>query len=62
MALPRCITLVGPSGSGITTISKELESMGYNIIQPTLLETLRGDAKWTDGHYNYFERVGEYGV
>jgi len=50
MALPRCITLVGPSGSGITTISKELESMGYNIIQPTLLETLRDDAKRTDLH------------
>lgn len=50
MVLPRCITLVGPSGSGITTISKELENMGYNIIQPTLLETLRDDVKRTDLH------------
>jgi fructoselysine-6-P-deglycase FrlB-like protein len=50
MALPRCITLVGPSGSGITTISKELESMGYDIIQPTLLETLKDDAKRTNLH------------
>ncbi len=45
MSLPRCITLVGPSGSGITTIAKELESMGYDIIQPTLLETLQDDEK-----------------
>lgn len=50
MALPRCITLVGPSGSGITTISKELESMGYDIIQPTLLETLKDDVKREDLH------------
>ena len=50
MGLPRCITLVGPSGSGITTISKELESMGYDIIQPTLVETLADDAKRTDLH------------
>lgn len=50
MALPRCITLVGPSGSGITTIAKELESMGYDIIQPTFLETLADDAKRTNPH------------
>ena len=50
MALPHCITLVGPSGSGITTISKELESMGYDVIQPTLLETLKDDAKREDLH------------
>lgn len=50
MALPRCITLVGPSGSGITTIAKELESMGYDIIQPTLLETLKDDAQRKDLH------------
>ncbi|GAK55498.1 glucosamine--fructose-6-phosphate aminotransferase [isomerizing] [Candidatus Vecturithrix granuli] len=50
MALPRCITLVGPSGSGITTVLKELESMGYDIIQPTLLETLQDDEQRTDLH------------
>jgi fructoselysine-6-P-deglycase FrlB-like protein len=50
MALPRCITLVGPSGSGITTISKELESIGYDVIQPTLLETLKDDVKREDLH------------
>ena len=49
MALPRCITLVGPSGSGITTISKELESLGYDIIHPTLLENLKDDAGRTAG-------------
>ncbi len=58
MALPRCITLVGPSGSGITTISKELESMGYDIIQPTLLETLKDDAKRTDLHA-YIPKIWE---
>jgi RNase adaptor protein for sRNA GlmZ degradation len=50
MALPRCITLVGPSGSGITTVLKELESMGYDIIQPTLLETLQDDEQRTELH------------
>jgi len=50
MALPRCITLVGPSGSGITTVSKELESLGYEIIRPTLLETLKDDDKRTELH------------
>jgi len=50
MALPRCITLVGPSGSGITTISKELESLGYDIIHPALLESLKGDADRTELH------------
>ena len=50
MALPRCITLVGPSGSGITTVLKELESMGYDIIQPTLLETLQNDEQRTELH------------
>ncbi len=50
MALPRCITLVGPSGSGITTIAKELESLGYDIIQPTLLETVQDDDNRTNLH------------
>lgn len=50
MALPRCITLVGPSGSGITTISKELESLGYDIIRPTLIETLKDDDKREELH------------
>lgn len=50
MALPRCITLVGPSGSGITTIVKELESLGYDIIQPALLDTLKEDVNRTHLH------------
>ena len=49
MALPRCITLVGPSGSGITTISKELESLGYEIIHPTL-DILKDDEQRTGLH------------
>ena len=49
MALPRCVTLVGPSGSGITTISKELESLGYEIIHPTL-ESLNDDEQRTGLH------------
>ncbi len=49
MSLPRCITLVGPSGSGITTISKELESLGYEIIHPTL-EILKHDEQRTGLH------------
>ncbi len=50
MSLPRSITLAGPSGSGITTISKELESMGYDIIHPTLLETLEQDDELKGPH------------
>ncbi len=58
MALPRCITLVGPSGSGITTVSKELESMGYDIIHPALLETLQDDEKRTEPHA-YLPKIWE---
>ena len=55
MPLPRCITLVGPSGSGITTISKELESLGYEIIKPTL-ETLQND-KERKGLHAYIPKI-----
>ncbi len=58
MILPRCVTLVGPSGSGITTVSKELESMGYDIIHPAMLETFREDTKRTDLHA-YIPKIWE---
>ncbi len=56
MTLPRCITLAGPSGSGMTTISKELESLGYDVILPTLLETLQDDATRSHVHA-YLPRI-----
>lgn len=56
MPLPRCITLAGPSGSGITTISKELESLGYDLIQPTLLETVQMDEK-RKGLHAYIPKI-----
>ena len=58
MALPRCITLVGPSGSGITTIAKELESLGYDLIQPALLETVQTDKSRTQLHA-YLPKIWE---
>lgn len=58
MVLPRCVTLVGPSGSGITTVSKELESMGYDIIHPAMLETFQDDTKRTDLHA-YIPKIWE---
>ncbi|MBD3306372.1 hypothetical protein GF339_08230, partial [candidate division KSB3 bacterium] len=74
MSLPRCITLVGPSGSGITTVSKELETMGYDLIQPTVLDTLKADDTRTTPHAYIpkiwdaldegvpLEKLGEYAV
>jgi len=58
MALPRSVTLVGPSGSGITTVAKELESMGYDMIQPALLETIQDDAKRAQPHA-YIPKIWE---
>ena len=58
MALPRCITLIGPSGSGITTIAKELESLGYELIQPALLDSLKDDDKRT-GLHAYIPKIWE---
>ncbi|GAK52998.1 predicted phosphosugar isomerase [Candidatus Moduliflexus flocculans] len=58
MALPRCITLIGPSGSGITTIAKELESLGYELIQPALLDTLKDDDKRA-GLHAYIPKIWE---
>ncbi|PID56337.1 hypothetical protein CSB45_11660 [candidate division KSB3 bacterium] len=55
MALPRCVTLIGPSGSGITTISKELESLGYEIIHPTL-ESLQKDEQ-RPGLHAYIPKI-----
>lgn len=59
MALPGCITLVGPSGSGIPTVSKKLESLGYDIIQPTLLDTLKDDAQRPDLQHAYIPKIWE---
>lgn len=58
MALPRCITLVGPSGSGITTVSKELEALGYDIIHPALLENIKDDTTRTNLHA-YIPKIWE---
>ncbi len=58
MALPRSVTLVGPSGSGITTVTKELESMGYEVIQPALLEAIHDDAQRSQLHA-YIPKIWE---
>lgn len=48
MEKTKVICLIGASGSGKTTITKELEKTGYNIIQSYTTRPSREDGEW--GH------------
>lgn len=52
----RVINLVGASGTGKTTIAKELEKAGYNVIQSYTTRPPRYDGEW--GH----TFIGEYDI
>lgn len=46
--IPKLVCLMGASGTGKTTVAKELAKQGYNVIQSYTTRPPRGDDEW--GH------------